>query len=249
MMSKIYMKNTNATLYDLNSAANKAYTNRKFENATEDPYSAAKAYQLRREYNQNQNYQSNVTTLQNMLQTGESSVTEINKILQQTASTDVLSGINGGMDSDARSIVAGKLRTMRAALVSTMNVKFGSTYLFGGSDTTSVPFSVDASGNLLYRGINIDTGENTRGAITAVNNTQICFGAANADKFNGYSLTIEQGTGSGSGVDSLNVVGNNIAITLNSDGATNQQLQDALQNNLANAFTTVMRQLTCRLPL
>ena len=237
MISKQYSKNLNSNLSSLNEAGNKTTNFRKFNKASEDPFSAAKAYQLRREYQQNQDYQSNLSLAQSMLETAESSVTTINNIAQEVNSTDILKAITSTMASNDKKIVSTKLRATQEAIVSTMNTQLGSNYLFGGSGAASAPFTLDANGNLLYRGVNVNTGENSAGATSDVNGTKICFGVANTDLFNGYTITIEQGLNLGRGIESINVSGGNIAITLNAEGSNNGELQTALQNQLDNAFT------------
>ncbi len=236
MISKQYSQNLNRTLGALNDAGTRSANFRKFNKASEDPFSASKAFRLRREYQQNQDYQNNADRIKSMLASAESCVDTVNEIAQEAGAEDVLKAINGTMSSSDRSAIATKLRTMQEAIVSAMNTKFGDKYLFGGSDSDTPPFSVDADGNLLYRGINVDTGVNSNGATTNIGGTMICFGAANTNKLNGYTVTIEQGADAGSGVSSVEMDANNIKITLNADGATSGQLQEALRDGLDDAF-------------
>jgi hypothetical protein len=78
--------------------------------------------------------------------------------------------------------------------------------VFGAS--TDLP--LDADGNLLYRGINVDTGINSNGAASVINGTRICFGAGNGNKLNGYTITVVKGSDAGNGVSSISMDGRSI---------------------------------------
>ena len=85
----------------------------------------------------------------------ESSLMELNKILQTAyeramqASTDVTD------DTDKQAIAA-EVREMRDQVLSVGNSKVSNKYVFGGYNTSSAPFTVDeTTGALKYNGLDV----------------------------------------------------------------------------------------------
>ena len=230
MIANQYKTRLNQSLQALSNANMRATNYRSFNKPSDDPFAAAQTYQVRRETQLNQNYQSNLGNVQDSLKTSESTVRLVSSIVSNADSTDVLGAVNGSMTEDTRSAIVKELRSMRDSIVSDMNAKFSDQYLFGGAGTGSPPFSIDADGNLLYRGVNVDTGVNTNGASAAVTNgtssTQINFGKENAGKLNDYTISITTGA-----ADGVSVTGNTITVTLDSANATKGHLQDVLQDS------------------
>lgn len=238
-MSNQYSQNLNRATYDLNRAATTAYDFRAFEKPSENPFLAAQTFQIRRQLALNENYASNIENLKGAASSAESTLQIVGNILTNASDNsvlkDVLAGINGTYSQEDRNTIADTLLTMRDAIVSDMNAQYGNRYLFSGAGGYGVaPFSVDADGNLLYRGINVDTGVNTNGASVTVGyqyngsdkSMQINLGKGIGDKLNGYTISITAGGAANSvAVDSS---AKTISITMQS-GATKQDLQDLLQ--------------------
>ena len=207
MINRQYNKNLNAALNQLNSGYLKTTTLRKFEKTSDDPFSASKAYQLRREYEENQTYLDTLDSVDSQFMTSESAMRSIYSVISSADSSDVLQGINGTMNQDDRKIIADKLRQMQKAIVAPANTKFGDKYVFGGSEMDEAPFSVDGDGNLFYRGINVDTGELENGTAANFNGTLIEFGDGfdttdAAENYKDYVLKItDAGEGNSSWVD------------------------------------------------
>jgi flagellar hook-associated protein 3 len=207
MINRQYNKNLNAALNQLNSGYLKTTTLRKFEKTSDDPFSASKAYQLRREYEENQTYLDTLDSIDSQFMTSESAMRSIYSVISSADSSDVLQGITGTMNQDDRKIIADKLRQMQKAIVAPANTKFGDKYVFGGSEMDEAPFSVDGDGNLFYRGINVDTGELENGTAANFNGTLIEFGDGfdttdAAENYKDYVLKItDAGEGNSSWVD------------------------------------------------
>ena len=227
MISKQYTKNLNQSLSDLNDATNKSTTYRKFEKASEDPFSAAKAYRLRREFQKNADYQDTLSDVDSQLLTSQSSMMSINSVVTEASSGDCLQAITGTTSESDRSVIATKLRELQQSVVSMANTQFSDKYVFGGAETETPPFAVADDGDLLYKGIDVNTGEIEAGTTTTFNNTQIQFGKQTGTAFNGYTIQIASGA-SGS-ADSVAVSGSTITISMDiAAGKTNQDLLTAL---------------------
>lgn len=239
MISRQYNSNLNQATYQLNKAATTAYDYRAFEKPSENPFLAGQTFQVRRQLNLNEDYSSNISSLKGEVSSATSTLDTVYGILTN-AKTSVLAGITGSTNQDGRDKYAEKLETMQKAILSDMNAEYGNRYLFSGAGGYGeAPFSVDSSGNLLYRGINVDTGENTNGASATVSynytdaggtvtakTMQVNFGTGIGDKLNGYSISITSG-GASDGIV-VDPSAQTISVTMHT-GATKQDLQDLLQ--------------------
>ncbi len=232
MITSQYNRNLNKSLSQLNYYNNRATTLRKFNRASEDPVSAARAYSLRRSFAQNDDFTSNLEDTENLLLTAQGCVMSMNKLAQEISSTDCLQAINGTMSVDDRQIIATKIRKMQEALVSTANSKFGDKFMFGGSTSTEPPFTVK-DGNLLYKGYDVTTGLHVGAdgisAKTTVANSEISFGAENGALFNDYTININEKSipPIATEINSIKTDKKVIDIYLSSP-ATKQNIQDAL---------------------
>lgn len=234
MISKQYNNTLNRSLNNLNQSGDRVTTGRKYNKASQDPVSAVKAYKARRELTENENYTSNLNDVQGLMTTAESAIMQINSIAQQANSTDIIQSITDTMSNEDRSIVAKQINKLQESIVTIMNTRFSDRYIFGGSLSEEAPFSLDNNGNLLYRNINVNTGEHIGFAGTAaalnVSGTKIDFGQANGNAFNDYMINIIDG----SDPYQLDTSAKTLTISLDiSGGATNNDLQDIIRN----AFT------------
>lgn len=187
MVMSQYNKNLNRSLNSLNEANLRELNLRKFNKAAEDPFSASKAYRLRREYLRNESYQGDLADAADQMLLAHTTILDVNKTLTEASSGECLQAISDTTSDTGRSAIAKALRGLQQTLVSQLNTQFGDKYIFGGSNTSSVPFTVGSNGNLLYRGIDVDTGEIEAGSTLSYNGAQITLG----DKqFNGYKIQV-----------------------------------------------------------
>ncbi|MDW5300101.1 MAG: flagellar hook-associated protein FlgL [Sedimentibacter sp.] len=161
MMSSKYIKNLNKSESDMNYLNEQVSTGRKFFKGSEDPVSAIKAYKLRREYRSTEIYDTNISDVDSFLTTAETNLTEISDNLE-TVYTSYLKGINGTMSSDDREIIAKELENLQNSILTSLNAKFADRYVFGGTSKDEIPFTVDeATGELFFKGVNVNSGDMT----------------------------------------------------------------------------------------
>lgn len=230
MIASQYGRNLNASLGQLNYYNNRATNFRKFNSVSEDPVASAKAYSLRRSYSQNEDYLNNLADTENLFQTAHSTKLNINSILEEIVSSDILQAVNGTMQKEDRTIVATKISRLQEALLTNANAKYGEKYMFNGGDYTSQPFSIDKSGNLLYRGINVDTGLHIGnadvGASATLDGATIDFGTSNTDLLNGYQIEF---SADAVGTNSVDKTARKIIIGSGGAAMTAADLQTQLQ--------------------
>ena len=163
MMVKKYTKNLNNALNTLTELQNKVNSGRNFDKFSQDPINAMRSYNLQRDYSNLSDYQKNISDASSMLSTAESSVMEIHSVLQEAMGSDCLQAVNGTQGYEERVIIANKLRRVQKGILQTLNTRHSDTYVFGATDTSKAPFSVGANGDLMYRGVNVNTGETADG--------------------------------------------------------------------------------------
>lgn len=154
MMARQYTRRVSGALGDLNYVNKQVGTGRKFFKGSENPAGAAKAYQIRRQVSQCDDYVSNVENLQYSLETKESSMTQVSKALEDAYSS--LLGLMNGTKNTAedKAIVAQQFKGIQETIVKDMNTKYGDQFLFGGSNSTDVPFEL-TNGKLTYLGVDV----------------------------------------------------------------------------------------------
>lgn len=162
LMSKNYISNLNDSLSALNDQNERVSASRSYLKASEDPATALKAFQVRRNLARLSIYRDNVSSANDILSEEETALSTLKDIVGN-AVTQVLQGRSGTYSADSRKVVADALRGYQEQILSTANSKFGGKYLFGGADVENAPFTLDASGNLLYKGQNVNTGTFTSG--------------------------------------------------------------------------------------
>ncbi|MFU0831623.1 MAG: Flagellin [Oscillospiraceae bacterium] len=237
MISSQYYSNLNSVTNQLNKSATTAYDFRAFEKPSENPFLAGQTFQVRRQMALNDNYASNIENLMGAASSADSILQNVSQILTRANSSEVLAGINGTYNQSDRDVIADQLLAMRDAIIADMNAQYGNRYLFAGAGgSKDAPFSVDDDGNLLYRGINVNTGENINGAsatitfdqIESAEPIQINFGTGIGSKLNDYKVNIT--TNQPSNQISVDASAKSINIDLQT-GATKQDLQDLLQGS------------------
>lgn len=235
MIAKGYSSNLNQSRNDLSRAMKKAYTYRAFDQVSDDPFAAGQTFQVRRATDLNEDYQSNLDNVQGSVTTAESTLRDVYNILSNangsssSALQAINAGLNGSMSADNRKQIATELTNMRDSILADMNQEYADDYLFSGAGTSQAPFSVDTNGNLLYRGINVDTGENTNGASA---NIQYTYGGSTK------TMQINFGTGVGKQLDGyniqLNVAGSSFGTSLSGHTLTVNVPTGKTKNDLEN---------------
>jgi len=230
MVSRQYNKNLNNSLSQLNAASNRNTSLRKFDKASDDPFSSAKVYRLKDEFQKNSDYQSNLDDVADQLSTAQSSMMSIYNIMSTASTGDTIQAITGTTPADARSTIATKLRALQQSMLSPANTQFGDKYIFGGTGESAPPFSLGATHNLLYRGIDVNTGKIEAGTTAELNGSQITFGLP---ALNGFTINVNASTPSAATAVTVDTTTDPANPTLNvtlAKGSTNKDLLKAIND-------------------
>jgi flagellar hook-associated protein 3 FlgL len=154
MMMNRFTRNLDTTAQNL-SVASERSLGTKFSRSSDDVSSALQAFNIRRALSRTELYQSNINEVKGVLEQTETTMMGINEILVQ-AQTSLVQGSNGTMSTDAREAVADIFDSLQEQLLKLANTNFAGKYIFGGTNTTSNPFTV-SSGKLYYNGQDVDS--------------------------------------------------------------------------------------------
>jgi len=155
MMSGGYLRNINKNLAELQKYQNQISSERRLTKLSDDPIGIIRSMQARVRLANTARYQDDVESAQKWLTQTETSLNEINNVIQKVyessveASTDTLS-------NDDRQAIAELVGQMRDHLITAGNNKFGDKYIFAGYNTAAAPFTLDAGGNILFNGIDMN---------------------------------------------------------------------------------------------
>jgi len=130
---------------------------RKFLTSSEDPASTARAYQLRKNFQMNNDFLNNVNDVLDTMDTIDARLMVLSDIATK-AHTTLTAGRNGPWAVEDRTIFANELLSMQASAVDALNAKFDDKFLFGGSSTKTLPFTLTGSPPhqvLRFRGIDV----------------------------------------------------------------------------------------------
>ncbi len=157
MITGNYLKSLNRNMQDLSDLNIKVAAGRKYMKMSEDPASAVKAFDVRKDLTRIDLYTSTLNDSQALLDEAETSLSSISETASN-ALTQITQGTNGSLSEADRQAVANTLRSFQQMVLGAANVKASDRFVFGGAGFGSTPFTLDASGNLLYNGENVDTG-------------------------------------------------------------------------------------------
>lgn len=160
---KNYRYGLNNSFTKQNDARTTVFTHRNFNSFAEDPAAAARSFQLRRarmtaesQYNvcdtSYRRFQSAWDTLDTIINDVDNANARFDSTIKQAG----LEGLNDPT-GDARTALAKVINETADTLVQVMNNTYAGTFLFSGADGQTVPFTWGDNGELLYRGIPVDS--------------------------------------------------------------------------------------------
>ncbi len=151
MITTKYLRSVNTLSTGLDKLYSQMTTGRAFSRSSENTAAAIKAYQIRKEMTQTEGYQANIQHAQSSLTNAESSLTHIEELMKSVKDR-ILQANTASASADERKIAATELRSIQESLLQALNSNSTDGYYFGGANTQTKPFTVDASGQLMYNG-------------------------------------------------------------------------------------------------
>jgi flagellar hook-associated protein 3 FlgL len=128
-------------------------TGKRVNMPSDDPAAAAADVQNQAFQGQTDQYLKNTTSLEAMFQTADSTLSSVVSSLNQAISLGV-QGANGTLSSADMQAIAQQVQGIQSQMVGLGNTSYEGSYLFGGTDTQSPPFTLDStqSSGVRYNG-------------------------------------------------------------------------------------------------
>lgn len=135
-------------------------------------------------------FQSNISSVQGLLQVGDSTMSSVVNLMTQAISLGI-EGSNGTLSASDRQSVASQMSGILQQMVGLANTTYQGNYIFAGTDTQTEPFTVDASapdgvtynGNTGVNSVQLSNGQslaiNVPGSQLFQNSSGDIFGALN----------------------------------------------------------------------
>ena len=158
MMMTAYKRTLSGTMGKVDRDGQSVTNERKYLSDNEDPVSATRAYQYRREMAANDNYSENTTAVRSLLETRDATLQGMAD-MARTVKVDILGAITGTTPEQARNAYAQQIDEIQKSMVQSMNTSYGGRYIFGGSSVNKVPYELDADDNLIYRGVAVNSSD------------------------------------------------------------------------------------------
>ena len=157
MMANTYIRNLNKNAEQVDDMNQRMSSGKKFLSMSEDPATSLRAFRVRRNIDELSYFTSTISDAKGTLDEAENSIKAINDIVTDCV-TQVTQGKNGTYNATQRKTIASTLRGYQKQIFSAVNAQYNGDYVFGGKTTDIIPFTLDASGNLFFKGQNVDTG-------------------------------------------------------------------------------------------
>ncbi|MGO8758263.1 MAG: flagellar hook-associated protein FlgL [Terracidiphilus sp.] len=133
----------------LNTALEEVATGKRVTKPSDDPAASSNMVQNTIETADVDQYTKNVSSELSMVQTADSSLSSVVSSLTQAVSlgTEGANGTNSASNLDA---IANQVQGLLTSVVSQANTSYDGTYLFGGTETSSAPYTADSSSSSGY---------------------------------------------------------------------------------------------------
>ena len=155
-LTRNYIKNLNRNISNLAQSNQRMTSERKFSRVSENTADAARAFNVREQLYKNEQYLVNIRDAEGELASAESNLKSMSSLLQ-TVEERLLEAMNGTKGPEDREIYAREIESIRDQLLQFANAKYGNKYLFGGTNNATPCMQFDATGKLLFNGVEVDT--------------------------------------------------------------------------------------------
>ncbi|MFI3253287.1 MAG: flagellin [Eubacteriales bacterium] len=161
MMMNNYNYNLMSSTNQLNDASTKVQTGRNFSSYSEDPTGATLAWSMRRSLWRNENALQNTRTTMAKVQVAWTVAGTVVDSYGLDAKSSIVEALNDPTGT-GRQVLGIELQEVADSMVNALNGQYTDKFVFSGDDGSTVPFSwCEDTGNLLYRGVNVNASPGT----------------------------------------------------------------------------------------
>ncbi|HBQ25210.1 MAG TPA: flagellar hook-associated protein FlgL [Syntrophomonas sp.] len=150
MLINTLNRNLNTNMHQMEKYNRQLTTTRKINTPSDNPAGLIKSLRLRTDIIESEQYLRNIGEVINFMETTDSSLNDIGKILHRVRELTVKAA-NGTNDETALGSIADEVRELTDQLKVIANSTYGNKHIFGGTNVTEKPLQEDA-GNLIWTG-------------------------------------------------------------------------------------------------
>lgn len=149
MLTRNYLYNMGRNLNNMSLVQNQLASGKEIQRGSENPRVAVRSMQLNTEIDANEQYNTNIQSTTNWLDTTDTALGEANNIVKRINTLMIKAG-NGAYSPDEIAAINDEVKEKVKELTGVMNTSFDGNFIFGGSKSTSKPVVQDASGKICY---------------------------------------------------------------------------------------------------
>jgi flagellar hook-associated protein 3 FlgL len=134
------MSNLNNVYSQLTDDHTKVSTGKAFQKPSEDPIRALQSMDITRDLERMEQYEQNIDRAKSQLMESENALSSISDSLVEVK-TVLQKAMNGTTNDENRKSMAQVVISVKDNIMNLLNSEYGGSYLFGGYNTASAPFS------------------------------------------------------------------------------------------------------------
>lgn len=138
MLSNNTLRNLSNTYSKLSKLNEQINTQKKFSKPSDDPVAAMNAMGYRTDLNKVEQYQENISTVENWVDSTGDALNSVNNVLQKIRELTVQAS-NGTLEEKQRSYIAEEIKQLQNEIISISDTQVGGKYIFGGTKTDTKP--------------------------------------------------------------------------------------------------------------
>ncbi len=154
-LTRAYLTGLNRNISQLSKSNARLTTGKRFNKVSENVTDAQKALKVRNQLKRNEQFITNIQSLQNEISAQETSAMQMNDILLNVKELIVKAG-NDTNDASDKEIIANEIDQLNKSLLQLINVKTSDRYTFAGLNN-DIPITLNNSGTVLFNGVDVDT--------------------------------------------------------------------------------------------
>lgn len=153
-LTRAYLSGLNRNINQLSKSNERLSSGKRINKVSDHVTDAQKALKVRNQIRNNEQFVRNIQSIQNEISAQESSAMQMNEILIDVKELLVKAGSGVNSDSD-KAIIANEISQLNKSILQLVNVKSSDRYTFSGLNNEA-PIKIDATGNVLFNGVNVD---------------------------------------------------------------------------------------------
>lgn len=140
--------NQQTKLFD---AYSKIQNNEKFSNISENPIDATGVININTQLQKIDMYKKNITSATTQINVQDGAFSTVVTKMQRLYELAVQAA-NGASGEDGLEAAKSEIKQIKENIVALANTQYNGVYIFGGANTSTPPYNLDADGNITYSG-------------------------------------------------------------------------------------------------